>query len=83
MEENKGRSLVVMGAMVIGIWRWHLLAGFVQSFTSHIQSAIKHETPNGQVHTLPLPKTTRRHSVLYKGHKPILVFLAQNQGMNR
>lgn len=48
---NKGRSLVVIGAMITGIWAMAFGGGFMQSFlTSYIESSIKHETSNGQVH---------------------------------
>jgi len=48
---NKGRSLVVIGAMIVGIWSLAFGSGFMQSFlTGYIQSSIKHETSSGQVH---------------------------------
>jgi putative ABC transport system permease protein len=48
---SKGRSFVVIGAMVVGIWALSFGGGFMQSFmVSYIQSAIKHETSNIQLH---------------------------------
>jgi ABC-type lipoprotein release transport system permease subunit len=48
---NKGRSSVVIGAMILGIWALSFGGGFMRSFLiSYIQSSIKHETSNGQIH---------------------------------
>lgn len=48
---NKGRSIVVIGAMIVGIWALTFGGGFMQSFlTGYIASSIRHETSNGQVH---------------------------------
>ncbi len=48
---NKARSLVVIGSMVVGIWALTFGGGFMQSFmTGYIESSIRHETSNGQVH---------------------------------
>lgn len=48
---NKGRSLVVVGAMVVGIWALSFGGGFMRSFlASYIETAIKHETSNIQIH---------------------------------
>lgn len=41
----------MIGSMIVGIWGLTFGGGFMQSFlTSYIQSSIKHETSNGQVH---------------------------------
>lgn len=72
---------MVMGAMVIGIWALAFAGGFMQSFlTSYIQSAIKHETSNGQVHH---PAFTQDYDIQYyiKDYKPILAFLAQTKAV--
>jgi ABC-type lipoprotein release transport system permease subunit len=48
---SKGRSSVVIGSMVIGIWAMAFGGGFMRSFLiSYIATSIKHETSNGQVH---------------------------------
>lgn len=48
---SKGRSSVVIGSMVIGIWALAFGGGFMRSFLiSYIATAIKHETSNGQIH---------------------------------
>ncbi|MDH4089175.1 MAG: FtsX-like permease family protein [Cyclobacteriaceae bacterium] len=48
---NKGRSGVVIGAMVVGIWALSFGSGFMQSFLiGYIESAIRYETSNGQIH---------------------------------
>ncbi|HEX5168081.1 MAG TPA: FtsX-like permease family protein [Cyclobacteriaceae bacterium] len=48
---NKGRSAVVVGAMIVGIWALSFGGSFMRSFlTGYIASSIKHETSNGQVH---------------------------------
>lgn len=74
---NKGRSLVVIGAMVIGIWAMAFGGGFLQSFlTSYIESSIKHETSNGQVHQ---PEFTQDYDIRYyiKDYSSVLDFLEQ------
>lgn len=74
---NKGRSLVVIGAMVIGIWALASAAGFMQSFlTSYIESSIRHETSNGQVHH---PEFTQDYDIKYdiKDYQSVLTFLKQ------
>ncbi|MBX2942577.1 MAG: ABC transporter permease [Cyclobacteriaceae bacterium] len=78
---NKGRSLVVIGAMVIGIWALTFAGGFMQSFlTSYIQSAIRHETSNGQVHH---PEFTQDYDIQYyiKDYQSILGFLKQTHAV--
>ena len=48
---HKGRSAVVIGAMVVGIWSLTFGGAFMKSFVlSYIQSSIRHETSNGQIH---------------------------------
>jgi len=48
---NKGRSGVVIGAMIIGIWSLAFGGGFMQSFLiGYIQTSIRYETSNGQIH---------------------------------
>ncbi|MBK5278200.1 MAG: ABC transporter permease [Bacteroidia bacterium] len=48
---NKGRSGVVIGAMIVGIWALAFGGGFMRSFLlSYIQSSIRFETSNGQIH---------------------------------
>ncbi len=78
---NKGRSLVVIGAMVIGIWAMAFGGGFMQSFlTSYIESSIKHETSNGQVHN---PQFTQDYDIQYSiaDYKGIVEFLKQNEAV--
>jgi len=72
---------VVIGAMVIGIWALTFAGGFMQSFlTSYIQSAIKHETSNGQVHH---PEFTQDFDIQYyiKDYQSILTFLKQTDAV--
>lgn len=74
---NKGRSLVVIGAMITGIWAMAFGGGFMQSFlTSYIESSIKHETSNGQVHH---PKFTEDYDIQYSipDHLSIVSYLRQ------
>ena len=48
---SKGRSSVVIGSMIIGIWALAFGGGFMRSFLiSYIETSIKHETSNGQIH---------------------------------
>lgn len=48
---NKSRSSVVIGSMVIGIWALAFGGGFMQSFMQgYVQSSIRHETSNVQIH---------------------------------
>lgn len=78
---NKGRSLVVIGAMVIGIWAMAFGGGFMQSFlTSYIASSIKHETSNGQVHS---PLFTQDYDIQYsiEDYKRVVDFLKQTDGV--
>ncbi|MEP2668042.1 MAG: FtsX-like permease family protein [Cyclobacteriaceae bacterium] len=79
---NKGRSLVVIGAMVIGIWAMAFGGGFMQSFlTSYIESSIRHETSNGQVHQ---PEFTQDYDIQYyiKDYSSILNFLEQTNSVD-
>lgn len=74
---NKGRSLAVIGAMITGIWAMAFGGGFMQSFlTSYIESSIKHETSNGQVHH---PKFTEDYDIQYSmpDHQSIVSYLRQ------
>lgn len=76
---NKGRSLVVIGAMTVGIWALTFAGGFMQSFlTSYIESAIRHETSNGQVHH---PEFTQDYDIRYdiKDYQSILGFLKESE----
>lgn len=71
----------MIGAMVIGIWALTFAGGFMQSFlTSYIQSAIKHETSNGQVHH---PEFTQDFDIQYyiKDYQSILTFLKQTDAV--
>lgn len=60
---NKGRSLVVIGAMVVGIWAMAFGGGFMKSFlVGYVSSSIKHETSNGQIHH---PEFTQDYDIQY------------------
>lgn len=72
-----GRSLVVIGAMITGIWAMAFGGGFMQSFlTSYIESSIKHETSNGQVHH---PRFTEDFDIQFSipDHQSIINYLMQ------
>lgn len=78
---NKGRSLVVIGAMIIGIWALAFGGGFMQSFLiSYIQSSIRHETSNGQVHH---PEFTKDYDIQYYINQPakIMEFIRSSPGV--
>lgn len=78
---NKGRSLVVIGAMIIGIWALAFGGGFMQSFLiSYIQSSIRHETSNGQVHH---PEFTKDYDIQYYINTPdkIMEFIRSSPGV--
>ena len=78
---NKARSLVVIGAMVIGIWAMASGGGFMQSFlTSYIESSIKHETSNGQVHH---PQFTQDYDIQYsiKDYESVVQVLRQTEAV--
>ncbi|MDN3668217.1 ABC transporter permease [Echinicola jeungdonensis] len=48
---NKGRSLVVIGSILVGIWALLFMVGFMNSFTiSYINGAIQHEISHIQIH---------------------------------
>ena len=48
---SRGRSSVVIASIVIGIWAMAFGGGFMRSFLiSYIETSIKHETSNGQIH---------------------------------
>jgi ABC-type lipoprotein release transport system permease subunit len=76
---NKGRSAVVIGSMVIGIWALSFGSGFMQSFlTGYIASSIKHETSNGQIHH---PEFTKDLDIKFTIPHPdrIVAILNQNK----
>lgn len=63
--------------MITGIWAMAFGGGFMQSFlTSYIESSIKHETSNGQVHH---PKFTEDYDIQYSipDHLSIVSYLRQ------
>ena len=48
---NRGRSLVVIGSLVVGIWALIFMVGFMNSFViSYINGAIKNEISHIQIH---------------------------------
>ncbi len=48
---NKGRSFVVIGSIVVGIWALISMLGFMNGFTiSYVNSAIRHEISHIQIH---------------------------------
>ena len=74
---NKGRSGVVIGAMVVGIWALAFGGGFMQSFlTGYIESSIRYETSNGQIHHLEFAKD---HDIKFNITNPkvLLDYLAE------
>ncbi len=78
---SKGRSFVVIGAMVVGIWALSFGGGFMQSFmVSYIQSAIKHETSNIQIHH---PDFSKDNEIKYVVDQPqkITDFLSSLDGV--
>ena len=78
---SKGRSFVVIGAMVVGIWALSFGGGFMQSFmVSYIQSAIKHETSNIQIHH---PEFSKDNEIKYTidQPQPIVEFLNSLDGV--
>ena len=65
---SKGRSSVVIGSMVIGIWAMAFGGGFMRSFLiSYIATSIKHETSNGQIHH---PEFKKDFNIQYTIDKP-------------
>ncbi|HLT71570.1 MAG TPA: FtsX-like permease family protein [Cyclobacteriaceae bacterium] len=75
---HKGRSAVVIGAMVVGIWALTFGGGFMNSFLlSYIEASIRHETSNGQIHH---PEFTRDFDIKYSIASPqkITTYLQQN-----
>ncbi len=60
---NKARSLVVIGAMVLGVWALAFGGSFFRSFLiSYIQESIRFETSNGQIHH---PEFSTDHDIRY------------------
>ena len=71
----------MIGAMVIGIWAMASGGGFMQSFlTSYIESSIKHETSNGQVHH---PQFTQDYDIQYsiKDYESVVQVLRQTEAV--
>ena len=65
---SKGRSSVVIGSMVIGIWAMAFGGGFMRSFLiSYIATSIKHETSNGQIHN---PEFKKDFNIQYTIENP-------------
>jgi ABC-type lipoprotein release transport system permease subunit len=67
--------------MIIGIWAMAFGGGFMQSFlTSYIESSIRHETSNGQVHH---PKFTEDYDIQFsiEDYPSILTFLQQTESV--
>lgn len=78
---HKGRSAVVIAAMVVGIWALTFGGGFMNSFLlSYIESSIRHETSNGQIHH---PEFTRDFDIKYSigSPKEITAYLKQNNNI--
>ena len=76
---SKGRSSVVIGSMVIGIWAMAFGGGFMRSFLiSYIATAIKHETSNGQIHH---PEYKKDDNIKFKIEQPqsIIAGLKENK----
>ncbi|WP_186754314.1 ABC transporter permease [Echinicola salinicaeni] len=60
---NKGRSLVVIGSIVVGIWALLFMLGFMNGFTvSYINGAIEHEISHIQIHH---PKFKQDYDIAY------------------
>ena len=80
---SKGRSSVVIGSMVIGIWAMAFGGGFMRSFLiSYIETAIKHETSNGQIHN---PEFKKDLNIQYTIENPdsLLHELNKTKSINR
>ncbi|HLT81669.1 MAG TPA: FtsX-like permease family protein [Cyclobacteriaceae bacterium] len=78
---HKGRSAVVIGAMVVGIWSLTFGGAFMNSFLlSYIQTAIRHEVSNGQIHH---PEFTQDFDIKFTIDKPqrIVSFLKENENV--
>lgn len=78
---HKGRSAVVIGAMVVGIWSLTFGGAFMNSFLlSYIQTAIRHEVSNGQVHH---PELTNDFDIKFSIAEPerIVAFLEDNESI--
>src|SRR5690606_35041828 len=75
---HKGRSAVVIGAMVVGIWSLTFGGAFMNAFLqSYIQTAIRHEESNGQIHH---PEFTKDFDIKFSLADParIVSFLNEN-----
>lgn len=78
---HRGRSAVVIGAMVVGIWSLTFGGAFMNSFLlSYIQTAIRHEVSNGQIHH---PEFTQDFDIKFTIDKPqrIVSFLKENENV--
>lgn len=78
---HKGRSAVVIGAMVVGIWSLTFGAAFMNSFLlSYIETAIRHEVSNGQIHH---PEFTKDFDIKFTITEPerIVDFLKKNESI--
>lgn len=78
---HKGRSAVVIGAMVVGIWSLTFGGAFMNSFLlSYIQTAIRHEVSNGQIHH---PEFTKDFDIKFAISDPqrIITFLEGNESI--
>ena len=72
---------MVIGAMVIGIWAMSFGGGFMKSFlVSYLESSIRHETSNGQVHH---PEFLKDYDIQFNigDYKSIISFLKQTEGV--
>ena len=78
---HKGRSAVVIGAMVVGIWSLTFGGAFMNSFLlSYIQTAIRHEVSNGQIHH---PEFTKDYDTRFTIAEPqrVVAFLNENESV--
>src|SRR5690606_26837274 len=78
---HKGRSAVVIGAMVVGIWSLTFGGAFMNAFLlSYIQTAIRHEVSNGQIHH---PEFTKDFDIKFSLADParIVSFLKENENI--
>jgi putative ABC transport system permease protein len=78
---HKGRSAVVIGAMVVGIWSLTFGAAFMNSFLlSYIETSIRHDVSNGQIHH---PEFTKDFDIKFTIAEPerIVRFLEENESV--
>ncbi len=69
---NKGRSGVVIGAMIVGIWALTFGNGFMESFLiGYIEGSILHQTSNGQIHH---PEFSRDQDIKFTIANPETIF---------